>query len=91
MKWDLGRRDNFQIEVGIANLAWGLLAIFAVVLNWGLATEAASMIVFGFYMDVVALMLIITPGGARRPWPSVIAMVAFGAALTILGFQGITA
>src|SRR5271166_5180723 len=30
MGWDLGQRDNFQIEVGSANLAWGLLAFATV-------------------------------------------------------------
>src|SRR4029453_6232103 len=42
MKWDLGgRTDNFQIEVGMANLAWGLVAIAAVLLDWGTYAQAA--------------------------------------------------
>lgn len=91
MGWDSGQRNNFQIETGIANLAWGLLAILAVVLDWGLTAEAASLLTFGFYMDVVALMLILFPGSKRRP-PAVIgAMVAFGVALTVLGFMGMAA
>ena len=65
MGWDLGRRNNFQIEVGIANLAWGALAIFAVALDWGLRTEAASFLVFGFYMLGVAAMMAGRPGQKR--------------------------
>ncbi len=33
MGWDLGQRNNFQIEVGIANLAWGILAILSVIFD----------------------------------------------------------
>ena len=29
MGWDLGRRNDFQIEVGFANLAWGVVAVVA--------------------------------------------------------------
>ena len=51
MKWDLGgRTDNFQIEVGMANLAWGLVAIAAVLLDWGTHAQAALTLVFGLYL-----------------------------------------
>lgn len=30
MGWDSGGRNNFQIEVGLANLAWALLTIIGV-------------------------------------------------------------
>jgi hypothetical protein len=91
MKWDMGRRNNFQIETGIANLAFGLLAIFAVALDWGIAAEAASLLVFGFYLDVVALMLIVSPGENRRSLPLVGVMAAYGIAMTVLGFMGMAA
>ncbi len=92
MGWDMGGRNNFQIEVGIANLAWAVLAVFAVALDWGLVAEAASFVVFGFYMVGVAAMLATTPGpGAARPWTTVTIIAIFGITLTILGFQGMTA
>ena len=91
MGWDLGQRNNFQIEVGLANLAWGLIAIFAVALDWGLVAEAASFLAFGFYLDVVALMLIFSPGESRRSWPAVIAMATFGVGLTVVGLMGMAA
>ena len=50
MGWDLGRRNNFQIEVGLANLAWGAVAIAAVAFDWGVAAQAVVVLVFGLYL-----------------------------------------
>ncbi len=92
MGWGIGRRNNFQIEVGLANLAWGLLAILAVVLDWGIVVEAASFLVFGFYLGAVALMLLFTPTDERtRPWRQVAAMGAFAVMLLWVGFAGMAA
>ena len=92
MGWDMGRRNNFQIEVGIANLAWGLLAIFAVALDWGLRAEAGSFLVFAFYMLGVAAMLATSRSDtASRPWSTVAVMGVFGLALAVLGFEGMSA
>lgn len=92
MGWGIGRRNNFQIEVGLANLAWGLLAILAVVLKWGLAAEAASFLVFGLYLAAVAIMLVTAPSQDRtRPWRQVAGMGAFAAVLLWLGFAGMAA
>lgn len=52
-------RNNFQIEVGLANLAWALLALLTVCCNWGLAAEAACFLVFGFYLLFVAIFFIV--------------------------------
>ena len=41
MGWDTGEANPFQVEVGLANLAWGVLAVVAVVLGWGLAVYSA--------------------------------------------------
>lgn len=93
MGWDLGVRNSFQIEVGIANLAWAILAVLAVVLDWGLAAEAASMLVFGFYLGCVALMIIFGPHGegAKRAWGPVIGMSIFSTLLIVVGVQGMNA
>ena len=91
MHWDTGHRNNFQIEVGLANLAWGLLAILAVVLHWGLVAEAASLLVFGFYLDFVAIMMVAAPRDAQhRPWGPLLGLAGFGVAMTILGFIGMS-
>ncbi|MCB0916461.1 MAG: hypothetical protein KDC23_12275 [Actinobacteria bacterium] len=90
--WGIGRRNNFQIEVGLANLAWGLLAILAVVLDWGLAVQASSFLVFGFYITSVGIMLLLTPSDDRtRPWRQVVLMWAFGIMLLWIGFAGMAA
>lgn len=92
MGWGIGRRNNFQIEVGLANLAWGLVAILAVALRWGLRAEAASLLVFGFYLGAVSIMLVATPSRDRtRPWGQVVAMGAYAVTLLWLGFAGMSA
>lgn len=92
MRWQMSGRNNFQIEVGLANLAWGLLGVLAVVLKWGLAVQAASFLVFGFYLGAVTVMLLTTPSHDRtRPWAQVIGMGAFAVVLMWLGFAGMAA
>lgn len=91
MGWDYGRRNNFQIEVGLANLAWGLVAVVAVALGLGLAVEAALLLVFGLYLVSVTVMQIVAPGGQGRSLPALIGIGSFGALLTVLGIMGIMA
>ena len=92
MGWDLGRRNPFQIEVGLANLAWGILAILAVVLDWGIVAEGAALMVFGLYLALSSVMVAFSPPGDRghRLGPTT-AMELAGVFLVILGVQGITA
>jgi hypothetical protein len=92
LKWDSGQRNNFQIEVGLANLAWALLAVTAVIFDWGLAVEAASFLVFGFYLVAVSVMLVGSRGqGPSRPWAATIGMATFGVMLCIVGVLGLRA
>jgi hypothetical protein len=93
MGWDLGAKNSFQIEVGLANLAWSLLAFLSVVLDWGLVAEAASMLVFGFYLGSVALMVTFGPKdeAARRAWGPIIGMAIFATLLIVVGVQGMNA
>ncbi|MTA18139.1 MAG: hypothetical protein F2561_02425 [Actinobacteria bacterium] len=91
MGWDYGKRNNFQIEVGIANLAWGVVALLAVILNWGLTIEAGLFLVEGVYISSVALMTIVSPGGQRRDIGGIIATSAFGAVLLYVGILGMSA
>jgi hypothetical protein len=59
MGWDLGRRNNFQIEVGFANLAIGAAAIAAVLFEWGTAALAAITLAYAIYfLQVAALVLV---------------------------------
>ncbi len=92
MGWGIGVKNNFQIEVGLANLAWGVVAILAVLFSWGLAVEAATFLVFGSYLASVAVMLLATPAPERtRPWSQVAGMGTFAVVLLWLGFAGMAA
>lgn len=91
MGWDYGRRNNFQIEVGLANLAWGVVAILVVLLGWGLAAEAAMFLVLGLYMGFVALMQLFWPGGQRRAVGPLIGIGSFAAMLLAVGLIGAAA
>lgn len=84
MKWDLGRTNNFQIEVGMANLAWGLAALAAVIWDWGVAAQAGITLVFGLYLLQTAVLhigiLVRGPQPQRRsPGPALATTVMAGA------------
>lgn len=67
MGWDLGRRNDFQIEVGFANLAWGIVALLSWLLAWGTVTQAAITLVFGLYMLQATLLHVVnTALGSKR-------------------------
>ena len=56
MGWDLGKRNDFQLEVGFANLAWGVVALIAAWLDWGTMVLASLILVFGLYMLQAAVL-----------------------------------
>ena len=92
MGWDMGRTNPFQIEVGLANLAWGLLAIVAVVLSWGLAVYAACFLVFGFYMaGVTGFKALWASSGHPQEWRAVVPAASFAALLILIGAAGMSA
>lgn len=91
MGWDYGRRNNFQIEVGLANLAWGLVAVLAVVLGWGIVAQGAVCLTMGIYLTAVMVMQIVSPGGARRGLGPMVGLGSFGILLIVLGALGIGA
>jgi hypothetical protein len=87
MGWDVGRRNNFQIEVGLANLAWGLVALAAVGWAWGVAAEAAVALVFAVYLLSAFVLHVISILGrsenrsAVAAWASAAATLLIGALL----------
>jgi hypothetical protein len=90
--WTSERTNAFQIEVGLANFAWGAYAVLAVVAGWGLAAESAGFLIFGFYMAAVAVYEVLNAGGEnRRPWAQVIPSAAFGLILLAIGLTGMNA
>ena len=90
--WDYGRVNNFQIEVGLANLAWGVFAILAVALDWGTQAIASSFLISGFYFAAVAVFVIVTRDFRDRRIGGLIGIVTWGA-MTIwlgLGFMALS-
>ena len=88
MDWDLGKRNDFQIEVGFANLAWGVVAIVASLLNWGNMVLGCLILVFGIYMVQAAMLhLLESAGSPKRPWTaSQFVNVAFAVVLLWFAF-----
>jgi len=96
MKWDLGGRiDNFQIEVGMANLAWGLVAIAAVLLDWGTYAQAALTLVFGLYLLFAAsihLRIFFSgPSAERRAVAQVLPITIMSLLTLFFAFVGLAA
>lgn len=86
MGWDLGRSNNFQIEVGLANLAWGLLAFAAVGWHWGVSAEATVSLVFALYLLGACILhgVTIVGGSEQRS-----GMAAWGPAFATLVLAGL--
>ena len=59
MNWDQGKRNNFQLEVGFANLAIGLPAIIAVSLDWGVVVQASLVLVYALYFAQITVLVLI--------------------------------
>jgi hypothetical protein len=94
--WDLGARNNFQIEVGIANLCWGLVAGAAVAWSWGAAAQAAITLVFAGYLlgafavHVVSILDTSEQRGSAG-WPPALATLAFSVGLFWFAIAGLRA
>ncbi len=91
MGWDTGTTNPFQIEVGLANLAWGLFAILAVLLSWGLAAYAAAFLVNGIYMAAVGIYKAIRAANGQQDWRTVFAAASWGVVMIIIGAAGMAA
>jgi hypothetical protein len=88
--WDYGAVNNFQIEVGLANLAWGVFAILAVVLNWGQKAVAASFLISGFYFASVALFIIVTRDFKNRKIGGLIGITIWAVVMIWIGWGAMT-
>lgn len=83
-------RPEFQIEVGFANLAFGLVAFAAAGLNWGPLACGISLLTYGTYL-LCALLLhayqaVHVVESRPRAIKSLIYTASFVAALYIFGF-----
>ena len=84
--WDYGAVNKFQIEVGLANLAWGVFAILAVGLNWGQKAIAASFLISGFYFASVAIFIIVTRDFKNRKIGGLIGIAIWAAVMIWIGW-----
>ncbi len=89
--WDYGVRNNFQIEVGLANLAWGVFALVAVVADWGLVAVASSFLVSGFYFAFVTVFVIVSGDVKDRKIGPLIGIAVWAIMVTSMGFMGMAA
>jgi hypothetical protein len=88
--WDYGTRNNFQIEVGLANLAWGVFALVAVVLNWGLIAVASSFIISGLYFAFVTVFVIVTGDIKDRKVMPLIGIAVWAGLVLSMGIWGMS-
>ena len=68
MEWDHGQRNNFQIEVGFANLAIGLPAVLAVALDFNAVVQASFVLVYALYFVQVTVLVLIDRGDGKINW-----------------------
>jgi hypothetical protein len=67
MGWDYGARNDFQIEVGFANLAWGVVAIVGILQGWGTQALGALVLLVGIYMIQAAALHLLELKEAKQP------------------------
>jgi hypothetical protein len=83
MGWDYGRRNNFQIEVGFANLAIGLPAILSAAFAWGALVDSVLVLAYALYF-VQVLILELLPGD-DPPKERRTRIISMGSQAVILG------
>ena len=88
--WDYGAVNNFQIEVGLANLAWGVFAILAVVLDWGQKAIAASFLISGFYFAAVSLFIVFTRDFKNRKVIGLLGITIWAVVMIWIGWGAMT-
>ena len=88
MGWDLGFRNDFQIEVGFANLAWGIVAIVGLLQGWGTEALGALVLLVGIYMLQAAMLHLIELKHSKQPrYASKIANLAYAVCMLWFGIS----
>lgn len=93
---DVGRQDGFQIEVGMANLARGLVAFGVVAWSWGVAAQAAITLVVVLSLLqalVLHVVSILDRSGQRQggaAWGPALAMLVMASALAYFAIAALT-
>jgi hypothetical protein len=87
LSWPVG---GFQYEVGFANLAFAIVAILAVTLEWGAAAQAAITIGFAIYLlqgGLLFLRRMLTEEHGIRFLRNVILFFLFGGMMLYFGVR----
>ena len=67
MGWVYGQRNDFQLEVGFANLAWGVVAIVGLIQGWDAQALGALILLVGIYMLQAAVLHLLELKEATNP------------------------
>ena len=67
MGWVYGQRNDFQLEVGFANLAWGVVAIVGLIQGWDAKALGALILLVGIYMLQAAFLHLLELREAKNP------------------------
>lgn len=88
MGWDYGARNDFQLEVGFANLAWGVVAITGLCQGWDTQALGALVLVVGIYMLQAAVLHLLELKEAKNPrYGSKLANTAYAVCLFWFGIK----
>ena len=85
MNWDYGKRNDFQLEAGFANLAWGLVGLIAWAQAWAMQTQGAVILVFGIYMAQAAGLHLFDSSERNAKRAAQLVNVVFAACLLLFG------
>ena len=92
MGWDYGARNDFQLEVGFANLAWGVVAITGIYQGWDTQALGGLVLVVGIYMLQAAVLHLLELKEAKNPrYGSKIASTAYAVCLFWFGIKAFSA
>ena len=92
MGWDYGQRNDFQLEVGFANLAWGVVAIVGRFQGWGTQALGALVLVVGIYMLQAAVLHLLELKEAKNPrFGSKLASLAYAICTFWFGIKAFSA
>lgn len=86
----------FQWEVGFANLAFGLIALFAYLANWGIQAEACAVLGYGLYLLQSSLLHVWRSAVEKRIpsgyfYRSAVGGMLYSVCLVIFGVIGVMA
>ena len=92
MGWDYGERNDFQLEVGFANLAWGVVAIVGVFQGWDTQALGACVLLVAIYMLQAAVLHLLELKEAKSPrYASKLANAAYAVCMFWFGIRALSA